>query len=134
MKTNLFLFILCVAASMKTQAAETKSIELCEKQQTSNIDYSRCLDGVKEAADRELQTWINNQVFILEELAMKTGRKSPLKMFKRSQSNFIQFRENNCRWQYLALSPGTGAGPAYKRCYIKTTKNRIDELNELNGN
>lgn len=109
-------------------AYAAKTIENCDLKQTENIEYSRCLDGVKEAIDRELQTWVNNQVFQLEELALKTGRKSALKMFKRSQSNFIKYRENNCRWQYLSLSPNDSAGPAYKKCYIRASKARIDEL------
>ncbi|NMP31367.1 DUF1311 domain-containing protein [Thalassotalea sp. M1531] len=113
-------------------SSHAKSVEDCDTKQTDNIEYSRCLDGVKESIDRELQTWVNNQVFILEEFALQTGRKSALNMFKRSQSNFIKYRENNCRWQYLALSPGTGAGPAYKKCYIKLSQNRIEELNALN--
>jgi len=115
-----------IALSNKVWA--TKTIENCDVKQTDNVEYSRCLDGVKEAVDRELQTWVNNQVFHLEELALKTGRTSALKMFKRSQSNFLKYRENNCRWQYLALSPGTGAGPAYKKCYIRANRDRINEL------
>ena len=111
--------------------SQAKSIETCEKDMTDNVEYSRCLDGVKEAVDRELQTWVNNQTFILEEIAIKTGRKAALNMFKRSQSNFITYRENNCRWQYLAISPGTGAGPAYKKCYINVSQMRIKELSEL---
>ena len=112
----------------------SKSINQCEEKQSDNIEYSRCLDGVKDKVDRELQTWVNNQVFILEELAMQTGRKSALNMFKRSHNDFIKYRENNCRWQYLAISPGTGAGSAYKRCYINLSKTRIAELNDLNTN
>ena len=106
--------------------------DLVTTYKTTNIAFSQCLDGVKNSVDRELQTWINNQVFILEDIELATGRSSALVMFKRSQSNFITFRENNCRWQYLAISPGTGAGPAYKKCYIKLSKIRIQELSQIN--
>ena len=115
------------------QSFAAKTVENCELKQSDNVEFSRCLDGVKDAVDRELQTWVNNQVFQLEELALQTGRTSALKMFKRSQSNFIKYRENNCRWQYLALSPGTGAGPAYKKCYIRASKARINELSILSN-
>ncbi len=118
--------------SINAQAAKT--IESCQDKMKDNIEYSRCLDGVIEVADRELQTWVNNQVFILEELAMNTGRKSALSMFRRSQTNFIKFREDNCRWQYLAVSPHPNSGPVYKKCYIRATKDRIKELDLINTN
>ena len=108
-----------------------KSIEHCEATQDTTSGLSSCLDIVKKAIDRELQTWINNQVFVLEEFALKTGRRSALDMFKRSQRNFITFRENDCRWQYLAISPSTAAASAYKKCYILISKTRIKELESI---
>ena len=109
-----------------------KSVESCETNQTTTSGLSSCFDIVKVAIDRELQTWINNQIFILEEFALSTGRRAALEMFKRSQRNFIAFRENDCRWQYLAISPGTGAASAYKKCYILVSKSRIKELELIN--
>ena len=75
-------------------------------------------DVIKNTTDRELQTWVNNHLFNLEEKALVDGRYSALKMFKRSQSNFVTFRDNDCRWQYLLISPEKGADIAYKKCYI----------------
>jgi len=109
-----------------------KTIKKCEENQKTTAGLSSCLDIVKEAVDRELQTWINNQIFILEEFALATGRRSALEMFKRSQRNFIAFRENDCRWQYLAISPDTSAASAYKKCYILVSKSRIKELELIN--
>ena len=86
---------------------------------------------MKDVIDRELQTWVNNHTFNLEEKALITGRYSPLKMFKRSQSNFITFRENDCRWQYLIVSPKKGAANAYKKCYILLSQSRITELSKI---
>ena len=129
--TIFFLNALVVCTA--TNAANTaNTIKACLNKQTNNISFSQCLDGIKESVDRELQTWVNNQVFILEKKAQTTGRRSALTMFKRSQKNFVTFRENNCRWQYLARSPSINAGPAYKKCYILLTKNRIQELSKLN--
>jgi uncharacterized protein YecT (DUF1311 family) len=108
-----------------------KSIEHCEATQDTTSGLSSCLDIVKKAIDRELQTWINNQIFVLEEFALTTGRRSALDMFKRSQRNFITFRENDCRWQYLAISPSTGAASAYKKCYILISQTRIKELESI---
>lgn len=105
-----------------------KTLDKCEHTKKSTVELSRCLDEVKEAVDRELQTWINNHTFNLEEKALITGRYSALKMFKRSQSNFNTFRDNDCRWQYLIVSPEKGAANAYKKCYILLSKARIKEL------
>jgi uncharacterized protein YecT (DUF1311 family) len=107
-----------------------KTLESCQAKH-QDTDLSRCLDSVKESVDRELQTWVNNHIFNMEEKAMETGRYSALNMFKRSQSNFITFRENNCRWHYLAVSPQRGANIAYKKCYVLTTKTRINELSKI---
>ena len=108
-----------------------KTIEECETEKQSPEKESRCFDEVKDTLDRELQTWINNHVFILEEKSIETGRSSALKMFKRSQNDFITFRDNNCRWQYLAISPNKGANKAYKKCYITVTQSRINELSNI---
>ena len=116
----------CLLYATSTYAAKT--IEECEKKDQGEADHSRCLDSIKQVVDRELQTWVNNHVFNLEEKALVNGRYSALKMFKRSQTNFITFRENDCRWQYLVVSPQRGASLAYKKCYILLTQTRIKEL------
>lgn len=108
-----------------------KTLDKCEKSELTTEALSRCLDGVKDTVDRELQTWVNNHTFNLEEEALITGRHSALNMFKRSQSNFITFRDNDCRWQYLVISPKEGAANAYKKCYILLSKYRIKELSQV---
>jgi len=114
--------------SLSAPVYAQKTLVECEKVEQTTDKLSRCLDGVKESLDRELQTWVNHHVFNMEEKALVTGRYSAMKMFKRSQSNFITFRDNDCRWQYLAISPEKGAGMAYKKCYIVVTQARIKEL------
>ena len=119
---------------ISTSAMAEKNIKDCQNTSLIQEDIaqsSRCLDGVISATDRELQTWVNLHTFNLEEKALVNGRYSALKMFKRSQSNFITFRENNCRWQYLAISPESGASLAYKECYILLSQSRIHELSTL---
>ena len=116
---------------MFNAAHAAKDIETCQKLHADEIStesMSRCLDGVISYVDRELQTWVNLHTFNLEEKALVSGRYSALKMFKRSQSDFIAFRNNDCRWQYLAISPKQGADIAYKKCYILVTQSRIHEL------
>tara|TARA_R110001592_G_scaffold110299_2_gene306524 strand:- start:9296 stop:9700 length:405 start_codon:yes stop_codon:yes gene_type:complete len=105
-----------------------KTLDECEKTQQTTLKKSRCFDNVKEVLDREMQTWVNNHTFNLEEKALMTGRYAALKMFKRSQNDFITFRDNDCRWQYLAISPEKGAALAYKKCYLIVTQSRINEL------
>ena len=128
-KTSLSLTLLA-SVLVINPAFAAKTIKSCEKID-DNIEHSQCLDSVKKLSEKELQTWVNNQVFTLEELALKTGRKAALALFKRSQKNFITFRENNCRWQYLAISPDKEAANAYKKCFILTNKRRIQELEML---
>ena len=105
-----------------------KTLDECEKIEKTTDKQSSCFDIVKEELNRELQTWVNNHVLNLEDKALVTGRYSALKLFKRSQSDFITYRDNNCRWQFLAISPEKGAALAYKKCYILTTQNRINTL------
>lgn len=124
---TLTVFILA-QFSLSVPVYAQKTTAKCEKMKQTTDKLSHCLDGVKKSLERELQTWVNNHIFNLEEKALVTGRYSALKMFKRSQSNFITFRDNNCRWQYLAISPEKGAGMAYKKCYIRVTQSRIKEL------
>lgn len=114
-----------------TQVYAQKTLDECEKMEQTDDQKSRCFDRVKDLLDRELQTWVNNHVFNLEEKALVTGRRSALKMFKRSQNDFVTYRDNNCRWQYLAISPEKGAGLAFKKCYIITTQSRINELSKI---
>jgi len=119
---------------MLNTAYAAKDIETCQKlnaDQISTESMSRCLDGVISHLDRELQTWVNLHTFNLEEKALVNGRYSALKMFKRSQSNFITYRENDCRWQYLAVSPEVGADLAYKSCYVMLSQSRITALSVI---
>lgn len=134
MKKKLFITIaLCVLSTASySQLSKDKTINSCKKKTKSQIDYSICLDEVKLSKDRELTTWVNNQVFILDEVAKSTGRTSTLKIFKRSQTHFEKYREDNCRWQFIAYGQDNKAIPVYKECYIKLTKQRIDELASLN--
>ena len=125
--------LLLIQLIVPPSALAFKSIKYCENSKTTDIALLQCLDYVKDAVDRELRTWVANQTFILEEVELVTGRSSALIMFKRSQSDFITFRENNCRWQYLSISPRVGAVPAYKKCYIKTSQDRIKELSLINN-
>lgn len=122
------------AVGLPSMANANKNIIDCDmgkSDRRSLSSQSGCLDGVISIADRELQTWVNLHSFNLEESALINGRYSALKMFKRSQNNFISYRENDCRWQYLAISPKPGADIAYKTCYINLTQTRIDGLSKV---
>lgn len=115
-------------------AKAAKTVDECHNknsEQDSDNSISRCLDSVISYVDKELQTWVNLHTFNLEEKALVNGRYSALKMFKRSQSNFITYRENDCRWQYLAVSPEKGADLAYKACYVSLSQSRITALSKI---
>jgi len=114
-----------------TNAFADKNYIQAAQQCSNNKDeqtISRCLDVLIDNIDRDMQAWVNNQTFILEELALKSGRSSALSMFKRAQSNFVKYQEDNCRWQYLAISPNKMANISYKQCYIHLSVTRINEL------
>jgi len=128
-KTFIISSLLLAQAIALPNALAAKTIEACENKKTTDVDFSRCLDSVKDEADRVLQTWINNQTFILEEIGINPA----LMMFNRSQRDFVTFRQNNCRWRYLLLSPSTKAAPAYKKCYVETTQSRIKELSLIDN-
>jgi uncharacterized protein YecT (DUF1311 family) len=132
-KFNFFSSLLLVQLIVLPSVFAFKTIEDCQSSKTTDVAFSQCLDHVKDAVDRELGTWVTNQTFILEEVKLVTGRNSALVMFQRSQNDFITFRENNCRWQYLSISLGVEAVPAYKKCYIKTSQDRIKELSLINN-
>jgi len=108
-----------------------QTLDKCEKNEQTTEELSRCLDGVIEIIDRELQTWVNNHIFNIEEKALITGHYAVLRIFKRSQKNFITFRDNDCRWQYLAISPEKSADNVYKKCYILLSKSRIKGLSQI---
>lgn len=128
--------ILTCSLLMFNYATAAKSVGQCktDNQNLSPADVSRCLDGVIEQVDRELQTWVNLHTFNLEEKALVNGRQSTLKMFKRAQNDFVTYRENDCRWQYLALSPDRRASLAYKTCYVLLSEKRIKVLSVINTN
>ena len=130
-KFSLSCLFFTLLLNLPVLAAKT-SIDSCDNKKNIQIAYSQCLDSIKKVVDRELKTWVNNQTFLLKDIALNTGRNSALTMFNRSQSNFVTFRKNNCRWRYLALSPSIDAGPAFKKCYILTTQTRIKELEQIN--
>jgi uncharacterized protein YecT (DUF1311 family) len=126
---------LCFSSiSSATKLSDENSIERCYKNMVDRTEHeviSRCLDTVINAVDKELQIWINLHQFNLEEKAQVNGRYSALKMFKRSQSSFITYRENTCRWQYLNISPALGADVAYKACYVTLSETRINTLTNI---
>lgn len=108
------------------------SAELCAEKQQFRIEYSRCLDQHIETLQRDLTTWENNHLIQLQELAEKTGRTDPLRVFKRSRQTYKQFSTEHCRWQYLALVPDSHAGAStYKKCMIHQLEQQIDILSKI---
>lgn len=129
---NLNKFILASFLLFSSAVMAKNTVQVCETTMDATEEVSRCLDGIKGKKDRELQTWVNNQIFILKDLAAHNGKRTSLDIFERSQRNFISYRENNCRWQYLLIAPNAGAPATYKKCYITLTQYRIEELTNLN--
>ncbi len=130
MKSLLIVFVSTFFLSLyNTDALAEPTVKACKEQTSTNTELSQCLDSVIRSLDRELQTWINNELSILEELKKSMGKDTALQLFKRSQSQFESFRETDCKWLYSKLPIGIEATNTYKMCYINNTKNRIAELN-----
>ncbi len=104
----------------------------CSSKNQSQLEYSRCLDAALEKAERELATFENGHLLQLQELAQRTGRDDPLKVFNRSRKHFKQFRTDHCRWQYLALIPDSQAGASvYKECMLEQLKLQSELLSKI---
>lgn len=134
MKTLFIVVVIAFTLTPTIVSAKTltSGIIKCKLNNSDQKKYSQCLDLVKIKIDRELETWVNNQTFILEEAANTTGRKTAYEIFKRSQNNFVTYRENNCKWQFLSKLPSVDSSNTYKECYILTSKDRIKELSRIN--
>ena len=129
--TALFLMTFCVFNASAQQKAKELTIGTCEQTTKTPETFSACLDTLIEKKRRTLTTWTNNQLFVLQELQETNGRGDALRLFHRSNKYFETYRENNCRWQYLQLAPDKKANLAYKKCFIRMTNDRINELMEL---
>jgi len=104
----------------------------CNSKNQSQLEYSRCLDAALEKAERELVTYENGHLLQLQEMAQRTGRDDPLKVFTRSRNHFKQFRTDHCRWQYLALIPDSQAGASvYKECMLEQLKLQSELLSKI---
>ncbi len=111
---------------------DSNAADICAEKQQFRIEYSRCLDQQIETMQRDLTTWENNHLIQLQEIAEKTGRTDPLKVFKRSRQSFQQHSTDHCRLQYLALIPDSDAGAsAYKKCMINQLEQQIDILSKI---
>ena len=124
---KIVIYLIALLGSFHLAAAST-----CNSKNQSQLEYSRCLDAALEQAERELATWENGHLFQLQEMAQKTGRDDPLKVFTRSRSHFKQFRTDHCRWQYLALIPDSQAGASvYKECMLEQLKLQSELLSKI---
>lgn len=125
MKIVIFLFALL--SSFELLATPT-----CSLKEQSQLEYSRCLDAALEKAERELLTYENGHMLQLQEMAQKTGRDDPLKVFNRSRSYFKKYSADHCRWQYLALIPDSQAGAAvYKECMLQQIHLQSELLSKI---
>lgn len=122
-----FLFIL-IAANVPVLYADTE----CEKKTLSQVNYMRCLDQQLEQNKRDLTTWENNHLFILETQVSTTGRQDGLKMFNKSRETFALYTEQDCGWQFIVQLPDNKkASTAYKECQLYHLKQRIDLLKHI---
>lgn len=125
----LSIYTLFSAHAAANTALNNDPIAECKAQKLSAANYLRCLDRQVNDLTEKLTIWLNNKQFQLEEFAESSGHKTPLKVFKRSNSYFGKYMEEHCRWQYLMLLPDTAsAAMRLKECKINLLQQRLAEM------
>lgn len=101
----------------------------CQSKFSDNVTYSTCLDSLLSTKTRELETWQTDMQTKLKEV---TSRLDVLPLFEKSNKEFEQFKNKNCKWQYLTFLPDVeSAVNMSKECQVYMTIQRINELKQL---
>jgi hypothetical protein len=104
-------------------------VKHCQSKFSDNVTYSTCLDSVLSTKKRELETWQTDMETKIREV---TGRRDALSLFEKSSEEFEQFKNKNCKWQYLTFLPDVeSAVNMSKECQVYMTIQRINELKQL---
>ncbi|GHB76427.1 hypothetical protein GCM10008107_27420 [Psychrosphaera saromensis] len=104
-------------------------VKHCQSKFSDNVTYSTCLDSVLTTKKRELETW---QTDMETKLKKVTSRTDALSLFAASSQEFEQFKNKNCKWQYLTFLPDVeSAVNMSKECQVYMTIQRINELKQL---
>jgi len=99
--------------------------------QADKAGYSRCLDQELIRVERELTAYETSYTTQLQELADKSGRNDPLRLYRESRRFHDKYVLEHCRWRYLSLIPNSQEGAIlYKECLIRLKTLRIGELAE----
>lgn len=107
-------------------------VNVCKTKFDDKVNYSACLDTVHTSKVRELEIWQKNIVFKLQEVAEINGRRDAITLFKSTSKEFEQFKNKNCKWQYLSMLPDASiAANMSKECHIYMTIQRTNELKQL---
>lgn len=124
---------IAIMACWLSPASGNNLIEKCKiKTKDNNLKKLEiCLDGAIETSQRQLNTWVNAHRFNLEDQVEKSGRRAVLRLFEQAQNDFEVYRENNCRWYYLANTPSDYASIEYKQCIIRHNDQRSVELSKI---
>lgn len=104
-------------------------VKNCQSKFSDNVTYSTCLDSVLSTKTRELETWQTDMETKIREV---TSRRDALSLFEKSSEEFEQFKNKNCKWQYLTFLPDVeSAVNMSKECQVYMTIQRINELKQL---
>jgi uncharacterized protein YecT (DUF1311 family) len=126
---SIYVIILCLMGSYVDPPAIAQSkVDPCNPSLSrSNAEEKNCANRASEVADNKL-----NKVY--KQIYSKLSRAEKKQLIK-AQSNWIKFRDDNCRFEVEMNRGGTGYGAFLSTCTKRMTGARTKELeNWRDGN
>lgn len=114
---RLIIFISCVNLIMPLYANNYEY--------DGNCRFKGMMDSFEKCLDDELHLYDKK----LNKLYWKIYKKSPSSLLKKSEIEWVKFKETYCDYMGSIVNSGYFYPVVYKACLIKKTKARIDDLN-----
>lgn len=132
----IFLVPAFAMADVSSIRAQEKS---CLDKARTNMAMEECEGDAWQAADQELNALYQKFVARLKDAAAKEqgvipaseGSAEVLKRLVASERAWITYRDANCSFEATEMLGGSGEGLSYSGCEVRTTLDRITELNNV---
>jgi uncharacterized protein YecT (DUF1311 family) len=92
-----------------------------------------CLEARQRESDKDLAAALIEARRQARDLAKVSGKPLPVRSLERAQSRFVDYRESQCKFALAMVGSGSGAGDAYRDCYIRLSEARTAELRAAAG-
>ena len=116
---------------------KNKAVENCVAKYGENND--ECLGSLNDQTNNELQSIYNEKFHELEKvdytkwwMGSKEQKQNMLSAFKKSQDEWIQYRDNYCQVLTTSEQGGHAFGEVMLSCLINMNNNRIAEIKITN--